>query len=146
MPASATPTWALDPEDTPVFLSFFVHNSQAQQIADYWGPLFQNYGPDTMLGEGAWIPPTFRKLGVFGEGFHLTSEAAQAASGVRYGICYTEEANRGAIVGVYHAGYEVHQLRTETWKLGRRSVTFEPATDAQHQLLADHLETSQRTS
>ncbi len=133
---------AVDPDGVPTAFSFFIHHEQNDKMADYFGPLFQNTGPDTMLAEGAWVPPEFRGRGVWGEGFRLLSEAAHddADSGVNFAVCYAEAGNYGAAMGVYDAGYEIFQKRTETWSLGRRSVTFEPANKRTFGTLSARLE------
>ena len=123
---------AVDPDNQPAYLQWFIPHTQASKVKAYWGPLFPDYGADTLIVEGAWIPPAFRKKNVMGEGLWLTSEAAKAASPevVRYATCYPEAANKGAVLGTHSGGYDVFQKRTETWKYGRRSVEFVAATEA----------------
>ncbi len=123
---------AVDPDGAPAYLQWFIPHSQAAKLKDYWGPLFPDYGPETLIVEGAWIPPAFRKRNVFSEALYILSDAAKAASPdvVRYATCYPEAANKGAVIGTRGSGYDVFEKRTETWKYGRRSVTFVPATEA----------------
>ncbi len=123
---------AVDPDNQPAYLQWFIPHTQAPKVKAYWGPLFPEFGADTLIVEGAWIPPAFRKKNVMGEGLWLTSEAAKANSSdvVRYAMCYPEATNKGAVLGTYSGGYDVFQKRTETWKFGRRSVKFTPATEA----------------
>ncbi len=123
---------AVDPDGEPAYLQWFIPHTQAAKVKSYWGPLFPDFGADTLIVEGAWIPPAFRKKNVMGEGLYLTSEAAKAGSPdvVRYATCYPEAANKGAVLGTHSGGYDVFEKRTETWKYGRRSVDFVPATEA----------------
>lgn len=123
---------AVDPDGEPAYLQFFIPHSQAALVKSYWGPLFPDFGPETLIVEGAWIPPAFRKQNVMGHGLHLVTEAAKERSPdvVRYALCYPEAANRGAVLGTRSGGYDVIEKRTETWKLGRRSVSFEAAGEA----------------
>ncbi|MEE9413817.1 MAG: hypothetical protein V3V01_00950 [Acidimicrobiales bacterium] len=123
---------AVDPQGEPAYLQFFIPHSQADKVRSYWGPLFPDFGPETLIVEGAWIPPGHRKKNVMGSGLHLVTELAKQRSPdvVRYGLCYPEAANKGAVLGTRSGGYDVVEKRTETWKFGRRSVSFEPAGEA----------------
>lgn len=127
---------AVDPDGQPAYLQWFIPHTQASKVKAYWGPLFPDYGADTLIVEGAWIPPAFRKKNVFGEALWLVSEVAKANSPdvVRYATCYPEAANKGAVLGTHASGYDVFEKRTETWKYGRRSVNFTPATEADFSL------------
>ncbi|MEM7275961.1 MAG: hypothetical protein AAF547_22990 [Actinomycetota bacterium] len=120
---------AIDPDGRPAYLQWLIPSDQAERVAEYWGPLFPELAPDTLLVEGAWIPPAFRGQKVMGDGLFLVSEAARAAAGpaVRYALCYPEADNRGVVLGSRSAGYRVVERRVESWRLGRRSVRFEPA-------------------
>ncbi len=120
---------ALTSDGEPAYLSWFIPHYQADKVRDYWGPLFR-FGPDTLIGEGAWVSPKFRGFGLMAMGHYVLTEAAKAdaAPGVRYVTAYAESKNRGASHGTYRAGYEVFTRRIETWRLGKRFVRFEPAS------------------
>lgn len=122
---------ALTDDGEPAYLSWFIPHFQADKVRDYWGSMFP-FGPDTLIGEGAWVVPKFRGHGLMGLGHFVLTEAAKQDAGpdVRYVTVYTEANNRGAAIGSYRAGYEVFVRRIESWRLGKRFVRFEPASFA----------------
>ena len=117
----------VDPDDKPVFLQFFIPSEQKALASHHWGGLFPPIRPDTMLVEGAWIPPEFRGRKVMALAMFRIAEAAKADSpaSVRYAETYIEIGNRGAERGCLAAGFEVFSRRVETWRLGRHTFTFE---------------------
>lgn len=122
---------AVDPDGNPAYLQWLIPAMHAAQIGEFFGPIFGAIASDTLLVEGAWIPPAFRKQKVMGAGLALVTEAALAASPeARYAVCYPAADNRGAVLGTRSAGYEVFEKRTEQWRLGRRSFHFAPATES----------------
>ncbi len=130
---------AVNVDDVPVYLSWFIGHDHAELARSYWGPLFPEIVPELMIGEGAWVPPDYRKRGVMREGMYVCTEAAKAdfAPGVRYVVAYAEHTNSGAVVGTHYAGFDVVSRRTETWRMGRRSVSFEPATEGDFSVFDD---------
>ncbi len=119
---------ALGPGDEPAYLQWLIPPRQNDQVADYFGPLFP-LDDHTLTVEGAWIPPAFRKEKVMGEGLSLVSEAAAAAfPEADRARCFPELANKGAVKGSASGGYVIDTVRTDTWRLGRRTVTFTPTT------------------
>lgn len=119
---------ALAPGDEPAYLQWLIPPSQNDMVADYFGPLFP-LDDHTLTVEGAWIPPKFRKEKVMGEGLSLVTEAAASASPeADRARCFPELANKGAVRGSMSGGYRIDTVRTDTWRLGRRTVTFEPTT------------------
>ena len=123
---------AVDEDERPAYLQFLVPPSQRELITKVFGPGLFDVPDDTLLVEGAWIPPEFRKRKVMGEGLALVTQAALASHGpdIRYAQCYPAADNKGAVLGTRSAGYEVNHLRTETWRLGRRTIDVVPATEA----------------
>jgi len=124
---------AVDDKGQPAYLQFYIPHDQLDMVRSYWGDLFPEYGPDTLLVEGAWVPPEFRGRGLMAQGMYLTSMAAKEASpeGVRYANTYVDAGNRGARAGCEAAGFHIFQRRTERWRLGRQRFEFEnmaPAT------------------
>ncbi len=114
--------------DEPAYLQWLIPPRQNKQVADYFGPLFP-LDDHTLTVEGAWIPPKFRKEKVMGEGLSLVTEAAAAASPeADRARCFPELANKGAVKGSASGGYVIDTVRTDTWRLGRRTVTFTPTT------------------
>lgn len=115
---------AVAPGDEPAYLQWLIPPSQNDMVADFFGPLFP-LDNDTLVVEGAWIPPAYRKANVFGQGLSLVTEAAAAASPeASSAVCFPELANKGAVRGSALGGYEISHLRTDTWRLGRRTVAF----------------------
>ena len=124
---------AVDPDGRPAYLQFYIPFAELDMVRSYWGGLFPDYGSDTLLVEGAWVPPEFRGRGLMAQGMYLTSMAAKEANSeqVRYATTYVDAGNRGARVGCEAAGFALFQRRTERWRLGRQSFVFEnmaPAT------------------
>lgn len=122
---------AIDTSGRPAYLQFYIPSTQAQLVRSHWGKMFQKHGPGTVLTEGAWVVPEFRKRGLMAQGLDVTLRAVIARSGgaTRQAITYVYPDNRGALAGCRAAGYEVYQRRTETWRLGRQSFRFEAATE-----------------
>ncbi len=123
---------ALDQNDQPAYLQFYIPHEQSDLVRRHWGGLFPDFGPDTLLVEGAWVPPAFRGRRVMAQGMYLTSEAAKSASppSVRFAETYVDVGNRGAKIGCLDAGFEVFQRRTESWRLGRHTFRFEQHVEA----------------
>ncbi|MEM7338515.1 MAG: hypothetical protein AAF467_07710 [Actinomycetota bacterium] len=122
--------WVVLVGDEPAYLQFYLGSGQNDLIRSYWGPLFPWLADDTLLAEGAWVPPAFRTRGLMAHALSVTTAAAVQAAGpsIRYVICYPEEANKGAVIGSHQAGFDVVERRIETWRWGRQEVVFEPAT------------------
>jgi hypothetical protein len=123
---------AVDDHGEPVYLQWLIPPGEHELIKSFFGPLFPDFDGDTLLVEGAWIPPSFRKRHVMAEGLALVTEAAGKCSGpeIRYAQCYPAADNRGAVLGTRSSGYEVNQKRIERWRFGRCTVTFEPACES----------------
>lgn len=121
---------AVDPDGQPAYLQWLIPSHQTEKIREFFGPIFPRFDAETLLVEGAWIPPDFRRLKVMGEGLALVSEAATAANGARYAQCYPAADNKGAALGTRSAGYEVVEKRIERWRLARRTVEFAPANES----------------
>ncbi len=119
---------AVTAEGKPAYLQWLIPPSQNDKVADYFGPLFP-LDATTLIVEGAWIPPEFRKANVMGEGLSLVTEAAAAVSPEATGaVCFPELRNKGAVRGSARGGYVISEIRTDRWRLGRRTTSFAPAT------------------
>lgn len=130
--AGFTGGWlAVDDDDRPAYLQWLIPPAEKIRIRSFFGPLF-DLPDDTLLVEGAWVPPDFRRLKVMGQGLALVTAAALASHGdeIRHAQCYPAADNRSALLGTRSAGYSVNQLRTERWRLGRCSVTITPADES----------------
>lgn len=115
---------AVDPEGEPAYLQWLIPPSQNDMVADFFGPLFP-LDDTTLVVEGAWIPPAFRKANVMGEGLYKVTEAAfEASPEATAALCFPELKNKGAVRGSASGGYDIALLRTDTWRLGRRKSTF----------------------
>ena len=115
---------AVDPEGNPAYLQWLIPPSQNAKVAEFFGPLFP-LDDTTLVVEGAWIPPAFRKENVMGEGLSKVTEAAfEASAEATAAICFPELKNKGAVRGSASGGYDIAKLRTDTWRLGRRTSTF----------------------
>lgn len=121
---------AVDPDRRPAFLQFFIPHEQADLAKRHWGDLFPPFGPDTLLVEGAWVPPDFRGKRAMAHGMYLISEAAKQNSPaeVRFAETYVDVGNRGAKLGCVQAGFSVFKRRVESWRLGRHTFRFEDAS------------------
>jgi hypothetical protein len=122
---------AVDPGGRPAYLQFFIPHEQADLAHRHWGDLFPPYGSDTLLVEGAWVPPDFRGKRVMAHGMYLISEAAKQDSPdeVRFAETYVDIGNRGAKLGCVQSGFSVFKRRTESWRFGRHTFRFEDATE-----------------
>ncbi len=120
---------AIDDRGRPAYLQFYIPHEQLDLVHRLWGGLFPDYGPDSLLCEGAWVPPEFRGRGLMAQGMYLTSMAAKAESPntVRYSQTYVQCGNHGAIAGCQAAGFDVFQRRIERWRFGRQSFEFQDA-------------------
>lgn len=122
---------AVTPEGEPAFLQWLIPPSQNDKIKDFFGPIFP-LDNETLIVEGAWIPPKFRKERVMGAGLSLVTEAAALASPeASKAMCFPERANSGAVKGSMAGGYEITTLRTTQWRVGRRSISFADTNAAQ---------------
>ena len=121
---------ALAEDDRPAYLQFYIPHDQLDLVHRLWGGLFPDFGPDSLLCEGAWVPPDFRGKGLMAQGMYLTSTAAKAAApaAVRYSQTYVQQGNRGAMAGCEAAGFDVFQRRIERWRFGRQSFEFQDAS------------------
>jgi hypothetical protein len=133
---------ALDPSGTPAYLQWFIPSHQSDLVQSFWGGLFPRIEPGTLLAEGAWVPPPFRGQKIMAEAmarFGQATRAAGAAQGdeVTHATTWVSTGNRGALFGCVDAGYAVDRRRTETWRLGRRTLTFAPATAADFPVFAE---------
>lgn len=122
---------AVDADGRPAYLQFFIPHEQAELAHQHWGDLFPAFGPDTLLVEGAWVPPDYRGRRVMAQGMYMISEAAKANSPeqVRYADTYVDVGNRGAKAGCLEAGFSVFQRRVESWRFGRHTFRFEDAVE-----------------
>lgn len=122
---------AVDAEGNPAYVQWLIPGAQAAKVHSFFPDLFPTLDSDTLFIEGAWIPPAFRKQKVMGEGLaKVTHAAAGATAGSRYAVAFVADDNRGAAFGTRSAGYEVFMKRTQRWRLGRSTTTFQPATEA----------------
>ncbi len=115
---------AVDPEGEPAYLQWLIPPSQNAKIKEFFGPLFP-LDDSTLVVEGAWIPPKFRKENVMGEGLaKVTVAAFEASPDASAALCFPELQNKGAVRGSASGGYDIAKLRTDRWRLGRRTCTF----------------------
>lgn len=115
---------AVDPDGEPAYLQWLIPPAQNAKVKEFFGPLFP-LDDTTLVVEGAWIPPKFRKANVMGEGLSKVTEAAfEASPEATAALCFPELKNKGAVRGSASGGYDIAKLRTDTWRLGRRSCTF----------------------
>lgn len=128
---------AVDPDGNPAYVQWLIPGADSEQVHDFFGDLFPPLDEDTLIIEGAWIPPAFRKQKVMGEGLALvTQAAADATPGSRYAVAFVTQDNRGAAFGTRSAGYEVFMKRTQRWRFGRLTTTFAEATEADFAIFA----------
>lgn len=126
---------AVDPDGEPAYVQWLIPPTEAAKVRTFFGPIFPELPPDTLLVEGAWIPPAFRRRKVMGEGLALVTVAAgEHTPGSRFAVCFPAADNRGACFGTRSAGYEVFNKRTERWRLARRRTYFEAATEADFEI------------
>jgi hypothetical protein len=122
---------AVDPEGEPAYLQWLIPGHQHEKVREFFGPIFGDVSADTLVVEGAWVPPAFRKQKVMPAGLQaVTLAAGEANPDANFALCYPAANNRGAVLGTRSSGYAVVAKRTETWRIGRRSFTFEPSDES----------------
>lgn len=122
---------AVTPGGEPAYLQWLIPPRQNELVRSFFGPLFP-LDDHTLTVEGAWIPPAFRKKKAMGESLWLVTQAAAVASPeADRARCFPELRNKGAVRGSVSAGYVIDAVRTDRWRLGRRTVEFTPTTAAE---------------
>ena len=134
---------AVTDDGEPAYLQWLIPPSERAKIVDFFGGLFPDRH-DTLIVEGAWIPPAFRKQKVMGQGLALVTQAALDASAdtIKHALCFPDADNKGAVLGTISAGYTVTEKRIDTWRFGRQTSTFTPATQADFAILNDQAQPS----
>lgn len=119
---------AVTDEGQPVYLQWLILPDERDKVKSHWGPLFPDLEPDMALAEGAWIPPQFRKRNIMSQASAMINDEVRrnASDRIRYVDTYVPVHNRGATKALLAAGFEPYVVRTETWRAGRRSVSFGP--------------------
>ena len=119
---------AVTRDGTPCFMQWVLTAADQQKARRVLGDVFPEYGPDTVLLEGAYTPPRLRRLGAM-----PAATAAVAAlgrsEGARWAITFIGESNTASIRGTEQAGFSPYLRRVERWHWLRRDVQFLPISE-----------------
>jgi hypothetical protein len=116
---------AVDADGTPCYVQWAIPGNHAKLVKDYFGKGFPDLDSDELLLEGAWARPEARGKRIMAEAMSRITETGAGATH-RRAITFVGVDNEPSMRGCRAAGFEVYVQRRETWRLGRRSVTFSP--------------------
>jgi hypothetical protein len=117
----------VDSHGEPLFLQWVFPPSERDHLTEYFGVLFPPLPPDTILGEGIWIPPAHRGRGIMAEALSLVAEVAhEKHPQVTKEMAFVDESNIASIKGHERAGFARSSVRVETWRAGVLHTEFTP--------------------
>jgi hypothetical protein len=106
------------------YMQWLIDSSQNELIARDFSGLCPPLNDDEMLLEWAYTFVRFRGLGIMADAMSQISENG-AAAGARWLFTYVAVDNIASLKGCRSAGYRPYQIRTERWRLLRRTESFE---------------------
>lgn len=109
--------------DTPCFVQWLLTAKDNDKIAEVFGPGLPRLDPDTVLLEGAYTPPRYRRLPIMPAAMAAIAALGRAA-GARRAIVFVGEDNASMIRAAQLAGFSPHEVQTVRRRLLRRSVTY----------------------
>lgn len=118
---------AVEADGHPCYVQWAISGEHSDLVKTYFGDGFPELGADELLLEGAWARPEARGKRIMAAAMDQITVAG-AAPAHRRAITFVGIDNEPSIRGCRVAGYEVYVEREETWRLGRRRVTWHRAS------------------
>lgn len=120
---------AVDDTGTPCYVQWAIPGSETALISDYFRGGFPVMSSDELLLEAAWATPAARGKRIMAEAMSRITEAG-AGPEHRRAITFVGVDNEPSLRGCRAAGFEVYIERLERWRLGRRSLAWNPLPPA----------------
>ncbi len=114
-------------DGVPCYVQWAISGEHSDLIKAYWGEGLPDLRPDELLLEAAWARPEARGKRIMSEAMDRITLAGSGPEH-RRAITFVRIDNEPSIRGCRGAGYEVYIEREETWRMGRRRVTWHPAS------------------
>lgn len=115
---------AIAPDGKVCYMQWLIAPSDNRRIAERWGDLFPQLGPDEALLEGAYTGDEYRGQGIMA--YAMSRIAEQALEfGARWVNTFVGVSNVASLKGCKKAGFMPYLQRTESWRLLRRRVRFQ---------------------
>jgi GNAT superfamily N-acetyltransferase len=115
-------------DDEPCYMQCLIPASQNERIARYFGGIFPRLEPDEALLEYAFTPERFQGKGIMPAAMARIAERA-ADVGARRVITFVDHENEAALKGCHRSGFQEYVIRTDQWRLFRRSSVFGPVIE-----------------
>ena len=119
---------AVTADGVPCCMQWLILPDRNSDIGTYFGGLFPPLAQDEGLLEHSYTVDRFRRQGIMS---YVISEIARrvATTGTRRLLTFVPSENVVSLEVVRHAGFVPYAIRTERWRLFRRTSTFgAPAT------------------
>lgn len=117
---------AASADNTPTYMQWLIGPQHYPRLAQAVGNIFPPLNNDEALLEAAFAYPEFRGMRIMPEAMARIAEKAKEIKGVRYVNTYVDIENIPSLKGCKRAGFSPFLLRTDSWFLFVRSVTFSP--------------------
>jgi hypothetical protein len=115
---------AVTEEDKACYMQWLIAPGENAKIRSYFGGLFPKLEAHEALLEHAFTSERFGGLGIMP--CAMAQIAARAAAfGASHVITFVHVENIPALKGCKRAGFSPYLLRTERWRLFRRTISFE---------------------
>lgn len=98
---------AVTEDDTPCFMQWVIGPAERDRVEDIFGPLWPGHDSETVLLEGAYTPPRFRRVPLMPAAMARIAETGRA-TGARWAILYTGDDNASMIKAARWAGFAPH--------------------------------------
>lgn len=116
---------AVTADDRPCFIQWLIGSEENAQVQGYFKGIFPWLAADEALLEGGFTLEAYRSQGIMSWGLAAVAERGKDL-GARWAITFVTEDNLASLKGCRRAGFVPYLLRKETWRLGRRRLTFTP--------------------
>lgn len=120
-----TPTCyvAVTDDDEPCYMQWLSTSEQNDVLQTYFKGLFPVLEPHQALIEMAFTLEKFRRNGIMSEAVARITEQAFDA-GAEQVIIFVAVDNIGSLKGCKRAGFTPYTMRTERWRMIRRSISY----------------------
>ena len=116
---------AVTEDGRPCYMQWLMTSAQNSLIRDFFGGLFPELRSDEVLLENAFMLETCRGQRIMPWAmYHIAQQGA--ALGARSAITFVGSDNVPSLIGCRRAGFAPYMLRTQRWRLFRRTVDFTP--------------------
>lgn len=118
---------AVTEDDVACYTQWLFSSADNDFLHSHFNGTFPPLDADTALLEGAYTPTAFRGQRIMSAAMSLIAEQGRSV-GARYVTTFVGVDNTASLKGCYRAGFEIYLERQLSWRLGRPSVSFRPAT------------------